>query len=126
LTAVEALTGSGSIAEFGVTTLTANATGIVYTLPAPKPGIVKRVALKYTGKTDDLVIATHSTSVAFFGGSSNNNITVSSSQSEIAIEFYGLSTAAWGLIFSGDRGGGSTSIIYLGSTVSSTTDADGV
>jgi len=126
LTALEALgSTSGEISEYGATTLASTKATIVWNLPNPKPGMIKRVAVSYEGETADLVIATKTTT-QFFGGSSNNNITVSSSQDRIAIEFYGLSTNEWGLIFSGDRGGGSTSIIYVDSTISTTTDADGI
>lgn len=119
---LQALTGSGTISEGGVTTLTGTATGLVYQLPAVSPGMQVRLALKYTGQTDDLVIACNTTAEFFGVVGSNNNITVSSSQTTVAIDLYGISTSRWGVSFSGDRGGGSTSIVYTASTVKSTTD----
>jgi hypothetical protein len=119
---------SGNMAEYGATIITATATGLVYTLPAPKPGLVKFVSVNFTGQTDPLVIACQTT-LQGFDGSTHNIITVTSSQEHGAFLFYGMSTAQW-MAFMGSRGrarSASTAIaaddfVFSGSTIKSSTD----
>lgn len=85
---------SGDIAQYGLTVITATATGLVYQLQAPKLGDMKTISVAYTGATGNLTIANASTGTVF-GGSTNNTMTVSSSADLTRIDLIGISTAAW-------------------------------
>jgi len=117
----------GAMAEYGATIITATAANLVYSLPAPKAGLIKFVSVNYTGDADDLIIACETTAQGF-DGSTHNIITISSSQEHLAFLFYGLTTAQWGVIRSpGRAAAASTAIgtydaVFSGSTIKSTTD----
>lgn len=85
---------SGAIANFGVTLITATATGLVYQLPTPARGRRKTVLIDYTGATGNLVIANKSTAT-LFNGSTANVIRVSSSEQHGFLTLVGVSTANW-------------------------------
>jgi hypothetical protein len=115
------------MAEWGATIITATAANMVYSLPNPVPGKIKWVSVDYTGNADDFIIACAGTSQSFNGGAANN-ITVSSSQENLNFLFYGLSTAAWGVIGSKGRADFASTAIatqdytFAATTIKSTTD----
>jgi len=125
---VESLGSTGSgLDEFGATLITATAANMVFSLPAPKPGLIKWVTVNYTGNADDFIIATQSTTQGF-DGTNDNTITVTSSQEHSSFLFYGLTTSQWGVMYSPGRlTRASTAIAtadytFSDSTISSTTD----
>jgi len=116
--------------EYGAAVITATAANMVFTLPAPKPGLIKFVNVTYTGNADDFIIACQATGQGF-DGTAANTIVCTSSQEHSNFLFYGLSTGAtgqWGVIYSPGRlTRASTAIsaadyVFTDSTVSSTTD----
>ncbi len=122
--AVESLgSTSGNISRYGATIITAAATGLVYTLAAPRPGDIKKLQVNYSGETDDLVVACASTAQSFNGGAANT-IVVSSSQSNITVDLYGLSTAIWWAMVAGDAAllAATTNTVFTESTVATSTD----
>jgi len=112
----------GPISEFGATVINATAANLVYTLPDPMPGMRKRIYVNYTGNADDLVIACAGTSQSF-NGTDANTIVVSSSMTTVGMKLYGLSTAKWGVVWSGPAI--STSFVFTATTIKSSTDRTG-
>lgn len=104
---------SGDLATYGVSIITATATGLVYQLQTPAAGRPKFISVDYTGATGNLTIANASTGTVF-NGSTANVITVSSSEEHLSLHLIGLSTARW-MAFSSTGSG----ISYAGSTVTS-------
>jgi hypothetical protein len=104
------------MAEYGMTIITATATGLVYTLPAPVAGLSKRVLLDYTGATGNVTIACPTT-IDGFNGSTANTITVSSSEEHAVFDFRGASTAAWSVMYSVTPTTAAPGIAFAASTV---------
>lgn len=103
---------AGTIAEYGMTIITATATGLVYQLPAPKQGLRKHIVVDYNGATGNLVLA-NPTTTDFILGTTANTITVSSS-ANVAIDLMGMSTAGWSANFAS-----TAKVAFAGSTVTS-------
>ena len=77
-----------------VTICTNTATGVVYQLPTPQSGLEKTVILDYLGATGSVTFANKSTGTVF-NGTTNNVITVSSSDDTLVLTFVGVSTTKW-------------------------------
>ena len=99
--------------------IAATAANLVYTLPNPRAGMRKRIYITYEGNTDDLIVACAATSQSF-NGTAANTVVVSSSMTTVGLKLYGLSTAKWGIVWSGPAI--STSLIFTATTIASSTD----
>jgi len=102
---------SGTLATYGVSIITATATGLVYQLPTPAAGRPKFISVDYTGATGNLTFANASTATVF-DGSTANVITVSSSEEHLSLQLVGLTTARWMTFASTGNG-----VSFAGSTV---------
>lgn len=88
---------------YGLSIITATATGLTYTMAAPVAGVEKFVGIDYNGATGNLTIAQAATGVNL-NGSTANIITVSSSESHLLLHFVGASTSNQWLLTSTGSG----------------------
>lgn len=88
-------TGTQRIKAFPkVTVITSTDNVGVYQLPTPRSGLEKTVVVEFNGATGNLTIANKSSGTVF-NGTTNNIITVSSSENLLVLSFVGVSSAKW-------------------------------
>lgn len=106
---------SGTLSRYGPSIVSATATGLNYTLPAPQTGLVKHLAVSYTGATGALTIRAASTS-QFFGGSTYNTISVASGEPLAMLTLLGTTGARWAVQWSCTPTTGTPSVSFAGAT----------
>lgn len=92
-----------TLSQYGVSIITATATGLTYTLPIPEPGQTKVVSIDYTGATGSLTLAQNNTGV-LLNGSTANTITAASSEKHLTLLMFGLTTSRWAVMTSTGSG----------------------
>lgn len=104
LTEADASTATPSINSYGFTTISvgttdaAQANDATFIVAAPKAGGVHKYISVLSGTTDAVIIATNSTVITKFFGSTNGIVTATTGTAARYLELVAGSTASWSVI----------------------------
>lgn len=96
--------------NYGVTTIANSSVNNTWVLNAPKVGLRKDILFD-SNSTGDLVLIMPTTSITYFG-STSNQVTASTGAGVKYLNLVGLSTSVWGIL------GRSTGLTFAASTLS--------